>query len=308
MKKLSKTWIIATGIAFSLFIAGCEQSTGDIAGLDDQVTLAEEEVADLKSAEAADSDVCSARFAGHLLPGGMMIGGNHLFLGGGFPPCATVTVDSDEFPKTVTINYEDGCTGRMGLQKKGIITIFMSDTILNEGAVYTVTFENMTMGNREVSKTATFTNMGLNDSENWVIAFELLSTTTFEREGESYSIIRELSGEREWLQGFDTPEVSDDIFLLSGSGSITVNNVLKFQKMITEPLLFDRTCRFPLSGIIEITKDDEIMTIDFGTGECDNIALVTKDGESEEIELDLCRFHKDFQRKQRHMNKNKGWW
>jgi hypothetical protein len=302
------TWIIAVGVAASLFITGCEQTGTDIEGLDENVTLAEEEVADLKSAEATDSDVCSARFAGHLLQGGMMIGGNQLFLGNGFPPCATVTVDSDDFPKTITINYAEGCTGRMGLQKKGIVTIFMSDTILNEGAVYTVTYENMVMGQRTISKTATFTNLGPNENDNWVISFELLSTTTFERNGEPYTIVRELSGEREWIEGFDTPQVADDIFLLSGSGNITVNSVLTFEKTITEPLLIDRACRFPLSGIIEITRNDEIMTIDFGTGECDNIALVTKDGVSEEIELDLCKFRKGFQRHDRNMDRNKGWW
>ena len=305
---MKKTWIIAAGFAVSLFIAGCEKTGTDTLGLDDNITLAEEEVANLKSAEATDSDIDAARFAGHLLRGGMMIGGDHLFLGLGFPPCATVSVNNDQFPKTITINYEEGCTGRMGMEKKGIITIYMTDTILNAGAEYTVTYDNLVMGKRNISKTATFKNEGQNDAGNWVISFEMVSTTTFEHNGESYTIVRELSGEKEWMQGFDTPEVADDIFLLSGSGSITVNEVLKFQKTITEPLLIDRSCRFPLSGIIEIVRGDETMTIDFGTGECDNIAQVTKDGVTEEIELDLGRFHKGFRRHDHCMNRDKGWW
>lgn len=305
---MKKTWIIAAGFAVSLFIAGCDKTGTDIQGLDDNVTLAEEEVANLKSAEATDCDIDAARFAGHMLHGGMMIGGDHLFLGDGFPPCATVSVDSDVFPKTITINYEDGCSGRWGMEKKGVITIYMTDTILNEGAVYTVNYDNLVMGYRNISKTATFTNEGQNDAGNWVISFEMVSTTTFEHNGESYTIVRELSGEREWMEGFDTPAVADDIFMLSGSGSITVNEVLKFQKTITEPLLIDRSCRFPLSGIIEIVRGDEMMTIDFGTGECDNIAQVTKNGETEEIELNLGRFRKDFRRHDRHMNRDKGWW
>jgi len=305
---MKKRWIIAVGVVAALFMAGCEQTGNNLEELDDNVTIAEEEIADLKSAEATDGDVCAARFAGHMFSGGMMMGGYHLFFGNGFPPCATVTVDSEEFPKTVTINYEEGCTGRMGLQKKGIITIYMTDTIINEGAEYTVTYDNLVMGQREISKTAYFKNLGPNDDGNWVISYELSSTTTFEKNGQEYIIVRELSGEREWLDGFDTPQMSDDIFFLSGSGTITVNDEIKFTKEIIEPLLIDRACRFPLSGIVEITRNDETMTIDFGTGECDNIAVVTKDGESEEIELNSGHFGKGFHRHFRHMKQNKGWW
>lgn len=311
---MKKTWIIAAGIAAALSIAGCEQFGINPEEIEDNVTMAEEEIADLKAAEATSSDICSATAGapmlqgGMILQGGMMPGDAHMFFGTGFPKCATVTADSDVFPKTITIDYTDGCTGRMGLEKKGIVTIYMSDTIINEGAYYTVTIEGMTMGHREISKTATYTNDGLNDSENWVISFESLSTTSFEKDGELYTIVREFTGQMEWLEGFDTPGASDDIFYLTRNGSITVNDELRFEKTTVEPLLIDRSCRYPLSGIVEITRADETMTIDFGEGECDNIAHVTKDGVTEEIELNSGQFRKEFQRHNKDMKQNKGWW
>ncbi len=305
---MKKTWIITLGLVSALFITACEQSGSDFEELGDNVTLAEEEIANLKSAEATEADVSSARFAGHMLEKGMLIGGSHLFFGQSFPDCATVTVDSDEFPKTITVEYTDGCSGRMGMGKTGTLTIYMTDTIINEGAVYTVTFDNMTMGQREISKTATITNEGTNEYGYWVLSFESLSTTTFEKNGEDYIIVRDFSGLREWLSGFDTPEIEDDQYLRSGSGTITVNDELKFSKTITDPLLIDRTCRYPLSGIVEITKGDEIMTIDYGAGECDNIALVSKGDESEEIELNNGQFRKGFKRQNKHMKQKKGWW
>ena len=307
---MKKNWILAVGIVAALIMTACEQSGSDFGEVGDNVTMAEEEVADLKAAEATSNDVCSARFGGHLLQGGMMVGGSHMFFGTGFPSCATVTVDSDIFPKTVTIDYSEGCTGRMGLEKKGIVTIFMSDTIINKDAYYTVTFENLTMGHREISKTATYTNEGQNDAGYWVISFESLSTTTFEKQDEVFTIIREFTGQREWMAGFETPEATDDIFLLTRNGSITVNDEIKFSKSTIDPLLIDRSCKWPISGIVEITRADEIMTIDYGydNDECDNIALVTKDGESEEIELNRGQFRKGFQRQNKHMKQNKGWW
>jgi len=301
-------WIFAIGIVSALFISSCEKAGSDMEELSENVTIAEEEVADLKAAEATSSDVCSATFAGHLFQGNMMLGGAHLLFGKGFPACATVTVEGDDFPKTITIDYGDGCTGRMGLEKRGVITIYMSDTIINPGAYYTVTFEDLTLGNRVISKTATFTNEGLNEDEHWVISFESQSTTSFEKQGETFVIVREFSGEREWLEGFGTPEAADDIFYLSSYGSITVNDELRFEKTTIEPLLIERTCRWPLSGIVEITKGGETMTIDYGTGECDNIALVTKGEETEEIELNQGKFRDGFKRQYKHMKKHKGWW
>jgi hypothetical protein len=299
--------IISAVLVLALIAAGCEQSPWNTEDYGDQITLAEEEVASLKSAEATDSDVDAAKFAGHLMKGGMTLGGHHLLFGKNFPPCATVTVDSDEFPKTITVDYTEGCVGRMGLAKKGTLTIEMSDTIINEGAVYVVTFSNVNFGKRTIEKTITYTNEGENDEGNWVISYEMLSTTTFTKEEETFVIVRDFTGSKEWLAGFDTPECADDQFLRNGSGSITVNEELKFERTVTD-LFIDRACKYPLSGVIDITRGDESMSIDFGTGECDNIALVTKDGESEEIELNAGKFRKGFKRHERHMKKNKGWW
>ena len=305
---MKRTWIITAGAVIAMFMAGCEKTGTGLENLGDGVTIAEEEVADLKAAEATDSDIAAARFGGHMFGQGMLIGGDHLFLGAHFPRCATVTVEGEDFPKTIIIDYTDGCSDRMGMEKTGVITIVMSDTIINAGAEYTVTFDNLSFGNRTISKTATIKNEGTNEDGNWVISFESLSTTTFERDGESYEIVRDFSGEREWQAGFLTPEVEDDILFVSGSGTITVNGEITFTKTIIEPLLIDRSCRYPLSGIVEITRDGETMTIDYGDGECDNIAEVTKDGVTEQIELNACRFRDGFERQHKYWHQHKGWW
>ena len=178
---------------------------------------------------------------------------------------------------------------------------------MNEGAEYIVTFTDMTIGKREVEKTITFENLGKPDGDHWEISYVMHSTTTFEREDETFVIVRDFSGINKWLNGFDTPETTDDRFQRNGTGTITVNGDLKFERRVID-LLIDRSCKYPLEGVIEITRGDESMSIDFGDGTCDNIALVTKDGESEEIELNAGRFRKGFQRQNKHMNQNKGWW
>jgi len=73
-----------------------------------------------------------------------------------------------------------------------------------------------------------------------------------------------------------TDEEAD--FTLKGDG--------KFEKVITKPLVKLEDCKFIVEGIIEFYKDDELVfIIDFGEGECDDIATKTVDGITTEITL-----------------------
>jgi hypothetical protein len=307
MKKL----IFLMAAILAIFAAGCNNidiQDEEVGLSGEELTIAEDEVFTIKSTESTESDIDAANHAAGSFKGGMGVGGAHHFLGDRFPDCATVTVSGNTFPKEIVIDYGEGCSGRQGMGRTGTVTIIMSDTITVAGAVYTVTFDGVTVGNRLIEKTSTKTNEGVNDNGNWVISYETEMTTTKEAGKNIMVVTREFSGQKEWLSGFETPEIDDDQFLKSGGGTITVNDTLSFEREITEPLFIDRTCRYPMSGLVEITRNGEMMTINYGDGECDNIALVIKDGVKEEIDLEACRFKKEFQRKNKHMKKKKGWW
>ena len=289
----------------AMMIAGCENSDSAFDEFGNAVSIAEDEVFALKSAESTESDINAARFGGHMFGGGMMIKGPHYFFGRHFPHCASVTVNGEDYPKEIIIDYGEGCVGRAGLEKKGIITVQISDTITEPGATYTVTFKDVTIGHRQVNRTATVTNEGQNGDGNWVISLQSETTVNY---GDTLIVTRVFEGGKEWLSGFETPEVDDDQFYRTGGGTITVNDELVFERTITDAIFFDRACMFPLSGIIEITKDGELMVIDFGDGACDNIAVVSKERETEEIELLSGRFRKGFNKRNRHMRLRGGWW
>ncbi len=294
--------------AAMLIFTGCDfQGTENVPENDTEIlTVAEMEVDALKSLESTEEEISAARFAVQFTPppGGKLTIPRH-FLGPRFPECAEVTVEGDAFPKVVTIVYGDDCVTRGGVQKTGTIIVTVSDSVHLPGASYTVEFIDMTVGNRVRNRTATYTNEGVNDNGNQVISF---SMTTSIMVRDSIIIEREAEYSREWLSGFRTPEIGDDSFLLSGSSSLTVKGDTKFSTLITDPLLYDRACRFILSGTVEITRNDATLYIDFGDGECDNIAVVTKDGESAEIELISGRFREEFKRRNRNYNRENGWW
>ncbi len=69
-----------------------------------------------------------------------------------------------------------------------------------------------------------------------------------------------------------TADKSDNFFYLSGSGSIVVDNEAKYARNITTPLLYDASCEFIKSGVVELTRHGNVTTIDYGDGICDDKA------------------------------------
>ncbi|TFH38487.1 MAG: hypothetical protein E4G95_03460 [Bacteroidia bacterium] len=290
--------VLMAGIMFS-----CDEVNDT--SLNSDITISEDEVAFLKSTEAVGDIIDAASFAGHMAMADNKGGFIRFFPYKDFPECAEVTVSSNGFPKEIIIDYGDDCYTRNDLQITGIITITLTDTITNEGAVMTIIYDGVTIGDKSIDKEATITNEGINDDGNWVMSISSLTTVSY---GDTLVITRDYDEQKEWINGFLTPRCFDDQYYLTGGGTITVNDEIVFTRTIIEPLYFDRACRYILSGVVEISRDGESLTIDFGDGECDNIAVVTKDGESEVIELNSCRFGHGFNRQMRHMYRSHGWW
>ena len=303
---MKKGTILLLSLFIAAFFTACDNQPDTINDSGDDLTIAELEVSALKSAESVDEEIDAARYASHMR--GMFnpfFRVPHFRFGDHFPPCATVTVENEEFPKTIVIEYGDDCVSRRGITKTGTITITVTDSLSHPGATYTVVYDDLVMGDKVKNMTATYTYEGPNENGNDVVSWTSVGTTQI---GDTILVEREVSHSKEWLSGYGTPDISDDQFLLSGGGTITINGTNTFKEEIIDPLYMDRACRFILSGTVEITKNEETMLIDFGDGECDNVAVVTKDGESEEIDLIGECFREGFQRKHHNAHKRKGWW
>lgn len=299
---MKKLLLLTFSIIVAGFFSGCQQQ-GEV--LNEGITIAEDEVGYIITEDALGSEVVSSTYGGHMAS---TTKSNFVrfFPHVGFPDCAEVTVSGSGFPKEITIDFGDECLTENGRLRSGTIYITISDTMTNPGAEYSVVYENVVFGNRAIEKVATYLNEGLNDDGNWVVSYNNETTVTY---GDTLSIRRDFSGSKEWIDGFLTRIKSDNKFYKTGGGTITVNDDIVFEREIIEPLYVDRACRFILGGLVQITKDGEEMIIDFGDGEtCDNIAIVTKDGVSEEIELSSGKFKNRFDRHRKHFRIRNGWW
>jgi hypothetical protein len=199
--------------------------------------------------------------------------------------CVTVTVSGNTYPREIVIEYLEGCSMQRH-DRHGKILINLSDTITNPGAIQTITYQDFYIDSIKVDLTGSLENRGQNASGNWIL--EKKYTQTITKNGQTF--VRTNNETLEWLSGFGTPDRMDNVYYISGSGSVVMNDTARFTKTITTPLLFDATCDFIKSGVVELNRNGNISIIDYGDGTCDDQATITSNGITEEINLHSNRF------------------
>ena len=201
--------------------------------------------------------------------------------------CPTISVANPVtgvWPKTITVDYGDGCQGFYGSSRKGKIVITLTErrNVLN--ATRTITFDNYYFNGIKVEGAKVVKNAGLNTNQNMVFQISLTGGKLILPDGKT--IEREFEHEREWVAGWLTKPVWDDECLITGTANgVTINGVVH-TNTITTALHWKRVCRFFVSGVIEIKREGlENVVINYGTGECDALATVTTGDISREITL-----------------------
>jgi hypothetical protein len=188
------------------------------------------------------------------------------------------------WPKIITIDYGTGCTGFYDNTRSGKIIIEVTGPRREEGSKRTVTFDNYLFNGIKVEGTKLFENLGPNTNENFVISETLTDGKLILPGGKT--IEREAEHQREWVAGFMTANKWDDECLVTGSASGKNADGISYLRTITSALHWKRVCAFIVSGVVSIEREGaEPFELDYGMGECDNKAIVTKGGESKEIQL-----------------------
>lgn len=201
--------------------------------------------------------------------------------------CPSVTIDhpSDAvWPKTITIDYGTGCTGFNDNTRSGKIIIVVTGRRLQTGSKRTVTFNNYYFNGIKVEGTKEVENMGFNSAQNLVMKITLTGGKLTLPNGKT--IERSVTHQREWIAGLNTKNIWDDECLVTGSASGVNVNGVAYTNTITTALHWKRVCRFNVSGVIKMERTGkDPVELNFGDGECDAIATVTRNGESKQITL-----------------------
>jgi len=201
--------------------------------------------------------------------------------------CPSITVThptTGVWPKTVTIDYGTGCTGFFEDTRSGRIIIEVTGPRRTEGSKRTVIFDNYYFNGIKVEGTKVLENLGLNADQNYVISVTLTDGKLILPDGKS--IERTVNHQREWVAGFMTPNIWDDECLVTGTATGKNAEGIAYTRTILDALHWKRVCQFIVSGVVEIDRvNAEPFDLNYGSGECDNKAVVSRGSESKEIQL-----------------------
>jgi hypothetical protein len=196
--------------------------------------------------------------------------------------CPAVTFEKTSEPHKIILDYGTGCVGRDDKTRSGKI-IITSTAFENLTAKREKTFDNFYVEGKKVegkiSKTIT-----LNREDHSRIALvEENITVTFE-DGTNLTRIGNLT--REHFFGILTVRFDDET-LTWGEITTQHSSGVNITKTIDEttPLLFKAVCRQIVSGIATFSNGNTTWSIDYGTGECDNTASITRNGETRIVKI-----------------------
>lgn len=201
--------------------------------------------------------------------------------------CPVITITrptANPWPKKVTIDYGTSCEGMNDNIRSGKIIIEVTAPRLEAGSKRTITFDNYYFNGIKVEGTKVLENMGYNNNQNLLIAVKLTGGKLTLPDGST--IERTIDHLREWTAGLNTRNIWDDECLITGSAAGKNIDDLAYTSTILTALHWTRACKFLVSGVVKIERDETLpVTIDYGTGDCDAKAVVTKGEESKEILL-----------------------
>ncbi|NOU47052.1 MAG: hypothetical protein HOO86_08325 [Bacteroidales bacterium] len=199
--------------------------------------------------------------------------------------CVTITLDTTVMPRILTIDFgEENCLCRDGKYRRGQIIVTFNGRYFQPGTVITHSFNNFYVNDNHIEGLKTLTNNGYNDAG--FLWFSIVVNGQITRIENGNVITWSANKTKTWIEGDLTPRFWDDVYLLEGNASSSNSNGSGFTRIITNPLRREMSCRWFVSGTVEITPNNRpVRLLDYGEGVCDNQATVTVNGETFNIIL-----------------------
>lgn len=284
-----KTRFLMLTLILSLAIISCSkdtettpepQITAEEAAINAKIDIANDDVIDITADEEANTYANSTS------------GRSETFVVSPFTVCATITrvpafgtVITPGTVVTKTIDFGTaGCTLPNGNVVKGKIIITFTYEPNATSHTITYTFDNFYHNSIKFTGTKTFTRTMTAETPNSpshpVVTMNMDMTATFPN-GNMYTRVGQRV--REIIGGYATATWTDNVYKVTGSWTTTFPNTALQTSTITTPLIVKMSCvavNKPLivQGVITFERNNHTATLDYGNGDCDNLAVFTING------------------------------
>jgi len=189
-------------------------------------------------------------------------------------PTVTVTPNDSTYPKTVVIDFGDGCMGRDGKFRKGAIILHFTGPLRRPGSVLTITFRNFYLNRAHLEGTKIISNLSNPPLHKWSV--QVVGGKVTYPNGRGYKF--EALKVKTQIEGMDTRNVRDDVYKIEGRSQTEFNNGFSITLNTETPLIKKVACRWISDGTLKIKINDRVLYLDYGfpqNGGCDNKALLT---------------------------------
>lgn len=191
-----------------------------------------------------------------------------------FSDCVTITITFENGVKFVTLDFGLGCELNNGNLVSGII--FLTYGPVQNGTVYiTYTFEDFYFNYHGIAGGGTIFREWSNADGNPQSTFHKNIIVTLNN---GVEINVDGTRVREWIEGVGSGNWMDNVFLVTGNWTHVASTGFTRTAIVTEELRREATCPFFVSGVVDVTRNDHEGELDFGEGNCDNIAVLTVNG------------------------------
>lgn len=291
MKTLSinKITIAALAVMFSLVLFSCQKE----GSLSSDSTITEEESVTLSDestqSEASFNDVEDVSMTAAEEEGEASVygrGGAGVTTEGYLPlfeelrlrigQCATVTVapNDNTYPKTVTVDFGDGCLCADGKYRKGAIIIHLTGPIRRSGSVMVITLRNFYLNRAHIEGSKTVSNLSENSNIKFTVQVVGGKFTLPSGRGYSYESLKYVKQ----IEGGATRMIRDDVFHIEGRSQTEFNGGRTVTLNTETPLIKKVACPWISDGVLKIKINDRVLFLNYGApsnGDCDNKAMLT---------------------------------
>lgn len=190
--------------------------------------------------------------------------------------CATVTVvpNNNTYPKTVTIDFGDGCLCADGKFRKGAVIIHLTGPIRRSGSVMTITLRDFFLNRAHVEGTKIVSNLSALGNIKFSIQVTGGALTFPNGRGYQYQCMKHIFQ----VEGGTTRVLRDDVYKIEGRSATSFNGGLTVTLDTDEALVKKVICPWISKGILKIKINNRLLFLNFSApnnGHCDNKALLS---------------------------------
>jgi hypothetical protein len=240
----------------AVLVSGCgKEKSNRLTNEDDNGGYA----SDISRVEWADNDALSIVDAA-----GFFYNGAFIRTTNGVGVCADVATDTLSNPHVLTIRFgTNNCLCLDGRNRRGNIVVTYDGDFRDTGEVKTITFDRYYVNDRQLTGEMKVIRVDTTILGNWYYKVKV-NTTLINTDNKHTTWQGGLV--RKWLAGYETGDRNDNVYIISGSATLTRSNGHIFGCDIATPLHVAMDCDYIRTGVVNVNAFEGLRVLNYGSG------------------------------------------